>query len=63
MMNEELNVDLIFVTGMSGAGRSTTLKILEDIGYNIVDALPPFLFPAFLKYWLNAIMFRDIVIP
>lgn len=48
-MNEELNVDLIFVTGMSGAGRSTTLKILEDIGYNIVDALPAFLFPEFLK--------------
>lgn len=49
MTYEKLNVDLIFVTGMSGAGRSTTLKILEDIGYNIVDTLPPFLFPEFLK--------------
>ena len=28
------------VTGVSGAGRSTTLKILEDLGYEAVDNLP-----------------------
>lgn len=28
------------VTGMSGAGRSTALKILEDIGYEAIDNLP-----------------------
>lgn len=30
----------IIVTGMSGAGKSMTLKILEDIGYFCVDNLP-----------------------
>ncbi|MCM1158116.1 MAG: RNase adapter RapZ [Bacteroidales bacterium] len=30
----------IIVTGMSGAGKSTTLKTLEDIGYFCVDNLP-----------------------
>ncbi len=30
----------VIVTGMSGAGKSTTLKILEDIGYFCVDNLP-----------------------
>ena len=30
----------IIVTGMSGAGKSTTLKMLEDIGYFCVDNLP-----------------------
>ena len=30
----------LIVTGMSGAGKSTTLKILEDIGYFCVDNLP-----------------------
>ncbi len=28
------------VTGMSGAGRSTTLKALEDVGYEAIDNLP-----------------------
>jgi RNase adapter protein RapZ len=31
---------LLLVTGMSGAGKSTALKVLEDIGYEVVDNLP-----------------------
>jgi RNase adaptor protein for sRNA GlmZ degradation len=31
---------LVIVTGMSGAGRATALKILEDAGYFCVDNLP-----------------------
>ena len=31
---------LLIVTGMSGAGRSTTLKALEDLDYEVVDNLP-----------------------
>ena len=31
---------LLLLTGMSGAGKSTAFKILEDIGYNCVDNLP-----------------------
>lgn len=31
---------LLLITGMSGAGKSTTLKALEDIGYEAVDNLP-----------------------
>jgi len=31
---------IIVITGMSGAGRSTALKALEDIGYEAVDNLP-----------------------
>lgn len=32
--------DIIFVTGMSGAGRSAALKIFEDLGYSAIDNLP-----------------------
>jgi len=32
---------LLVVTGMSGAGRSTAAKVLEDIGYIVIDNLPP----------------------
>lgn len=31
---------LVIVTGMSGAGKSTALKMLEDMGYFCVDNLP-----------------------
>ena len=31
---------VILVTGMSGAGRSTALKALEDAGFEAVDNLP-----------------------
>lgn len=31
---------LVIVTGLSGAGNSTALKVLEDIGYEAVDNLP-----------------------
>jgi UPF0042 nucleotide-binding protein len=32
---------VLVVTGMSGAGRSTVAKILEDLGYTVIDNLPP----------------------
>ena len=39
----------IIVTGMSGAGKSTVLKFLEDIGFFCVDNLPPSLIPKFVE--------------
>ncbi|WP_010301243.1 RNase adapter RapZ [Candidatus Odyssella thessalonicensis] len=36
--------DFIFITGMSGAGRSTALKVFEDLGYVVIDNLPQYLF-------------------
>jgi len=33
----------VIVTGMSGAGKSSALKFLEDIGFFCIDNLPPFL--------------------
>lgn len=37
--------ELVVVTGMSGAGRSTTAHVLEDLGWYVVDNLPPSLLP------------------
>ncbi|MBR0184387.1 MAG: RNase adapter RapZ [Synergistaceae bacterium] len=35
----------IIVTGMSGAGKTMTLKVLEDFGFITIDNLPPELLP------------------
>ncbi len=40
------NERIVIVTGMSGAGRSTALKAMEDIGYEAVDNLPLRLVPS-----------------
>jgi UPF0042 nucleotide-binding protein len=40
---------LLLVTGMSGAGKSTVLDALEDLGWDIVDNLPVDLLQAFVK--------------
>ena len=33
--------EVVVVTGMTGAGRSTAAKELEDLGFYVVDNLPP----------------------
>src|SRR6516165_6839912 len=40
--------DIVIITGMSGAGRSTAANALEDLGWFVVDNLPPALLPTML---------------
>jgi RNase adapter protein RapZ len=42
-------VELVVVTGMTGAGRSTAAKVLEDLGFFVVDNLPPQLLSHMVK--------------
>ena len=38
-------INLLIVTGMSGAGKSVVLNSLEDAGYHCIDNFPPKLLP------------------
>ncbi len=40
-MGQPSSYDVLIVTGMSGAGRSTAANALEDLGWYVVDNLPP----------------------
>ena len=42
-------LDVVVVSGLSGAGRSTAAKCLEDLGYYSVDNLPIDLIPKFAE--------------
>jgi RNase adapter protein RapZ len=44
-MTEGTSGEVVVVTGMTGAGRSTASKELEDLGFYVVDNLPPSLLP------------------
>jgi UPF0042 nucleotide-binding protein len=46
----DTQIDVILVTGMSGAGRSTATRALEDIGWFVVDNLPPTLMTNVVDY-------------
>lgn len=41
--------EILILTGMSGAGRSTVAHALEDLGWYVVDNLPPSLLPALVS--------------
>jgi RNase adapter protein RapZ len=38
-----VSLDVTIITGMSGAGRSEAAHVLEDLGYFVIDNLPPML--------------------
>ena len=41
--------DIVIITGMSGAGRSTAAKTLEDLDWFVIDNLPPGLLPTMIN--------------
>lgn len=40
--------ELVIITGLSGAGKSTAIGFMEDIGYYCIDNMPPELLTTFL---------------
>ena len=47
-------INLLIVTGMSGAGKSVVLDSLEDLDYHCIDNLPPKLLPTLTELILDA---------
>ncbi len=47
-------MQLVVITGMSGAGKATAAKVFEDLGYTVVDNLPPILLPELVEKCLTA---------
>jgi len=44
---------LVVITGMSGAGKSQALNMLEDMDYYCIDNMPPLLIEEFVKLFDN----------
>ena len=47
-------MEILFVSGVSGAGKSSAMDVLEDLGYYCVDNMPLSLIPTFLELIKNA---------
>jgi UPF0042 nucleotide-binding protein len=48
-MGKLQTVEVVIVTGMSGAGKTVAVQSLEDLGFFCVDNLPPVLIPKFAE--------------
>ncbi|HET7476823.1 MAG TPA: RNase adapter RapZ [Dermatophilaceae bacterium] len=51
---EHVHKDVVILTGMSGAGRSTAANVLEDLGWYVVDNLPPQMLPQLAELALES---------
>ena len=58
----ESQIDVVLVTGMSGAGRSTATRALEDIGWFVVDNLPPTLMINVVDYVVQRTGSRKVAV-
>lgn len=54
MQGQKANSSFVVITGLSGSGKTTALKALEDIGFYAVDNLPVGLLPAFVNLPLGS---------
>jgi RNase adapter protein RapZ len=50
----ESGIDVVLVTGLSGAGRGTAAKVLEDLGWYVADNLPPQLITRMVDFGMDA---------
>ena len=53
---------LLIITGMSGAGKTVAAHALEDIGYFVVDNLPPKLLSGFWDLMVNSDDFKKVAV-
>ncbi len=49
MINGMQKVTIVIITGLSGSGKSTAIRALEDLDFFCIDNLPPILLPTFLE--------------
>jgi RNase adapter protein RapZ len=49
-VTETKDLDIVMVTGLSGAGRSTATRALEDLGWFVMDNLPSMLIPDAIEH-------------
>lgn len=55
-------MELVIITGLSGAGKSRAVDALEDIGFFCADNMPPKLIPTFVQLLINSKESRDKVV-
>ena len=56
------DMDLVIITGMSGAGKTVTMQSFEDLGYFCVDNMPPLLLPKLMELLHNSAEYKRVAL-
>lgn len=56
------NLNLVIITGMSGAGKTVAMQSFEDMGYYCIDNMPPNLLPTFWQLVRESGQFSKIAL-
>lgn len=56
------NIELVIITGMSGAGKTVAMQSFEDMGYYCIDNMPPNLLPTFWELTRESGQFSKIAL-
>ncbi|WP_034300780.1 RNase adapter RapZ [Alkalibacterium sp. AK22] len=56
------HIELVIITGMSGAGKTVAMQSFEDMGYYCIDNMPPNLLPTFWKLVRESGQFSKIAL-
>jgi UPF0042 nucleotide-binding protein len=51
---KDAGLHVVIVTGLSGSGKSTAIRVLEDLGFYCIDNLPVVLTPKFIELCQNS---------
>ncbi|MCD8503319.1 MAG: RNase adapter RapZ [Bacillaceae bacterium] len=54
VIEKNKDIQVVIITGMSGAGKTVAVQSLEDLGFFCVDNLPPALIPKFVELIENS---------
>ncbi len=54
VIKKNKDIQVVIITGMSGAGKTVAVQSLEDLGFFCVDNLPPALIPKFVELIENS---------
>ena len=54
MVEAPLPLQVVWISGLSGSGKTTAIKALEDVGYFCIDNLPIVLLPTFIDLLRNS---------
>ncbi|MGL5296542.1 MAG: RNase adapter RapZ [Culicoidibacterales bacterium] len=57
-----MSVNIYLVTGMSGAGKTTVEQAFEDLGYFVIDNLPPTFIPKFADVLQHSTEEQNVVL-
>jgi UPF0042 nucleotide-binding protein len=49
-----IHLPIVVITGLSGSGKSTVIKVIEDLGFFCLDNMPIILLPKFLELRLSS---------